>query len=1310
MKKAIIFLLIGIMFITCSLAQPLTGVKTVGSGGDYATIEAAITALNASGVGPGGVSFNVVAGHTETFTSPTKGIITATGTSSDPIVFRKSGLGINPKITAGTGTSTTTDGIIKIAGGDYITFDGIDVAEKATNTSSTTRMEWGYALVKASATNGAQNNTIKNCTITLNKSNTASVGVYGGNHIATSAASQLTVTALSGSNSNNTIENCQVTNSYIGISLNGFNDPTTPYSYYDMNNIVSFCSISNYCGGSSGNGIITIYNGNIKILNDTITGGTSSGTIYGINISTATSQNITISGNRIYGLSTSNTTNNSQVPIYCNSGSTAAGNTVLISNNLIENCFHSSTGTGAKFYGIRTTSSAENLIIRKNIIRNNFLKSPSINSFLACVTHESNATNCNIDSNEMYGNYITSNSSNSFPLYCIYSLGSSTASITSVNDNILYNNSIQCTGSAGNLYAICNTTIASSEAYYRNSIHDNSHSGTGPVYGIYLSNSNGTKNIYNDTIYNQTGNATVGGIYSNYGAPLNCYNNKIYNLQTNSTTGMCYGIDVPTGGSTINIYNNFISSLKAPLANADDVIRGINISNTTTSSTIGVYFNTIYLDATSSGTNFGTSGIYHAANTTATTATLDMRNNIIVNNSTPNGTGKTVAFRRSSTSLGNFNSASNNNCLYAGTPGSSRLLFYDGTNSDQTISTYKTRVTPKETNSFSEIPPFINTLSTPYDLHLNTTTPTYCESGGLPVTTPSITTDYDSDTRNASTPDVGADEGSFAMMSGVWTGAISMDWSIAGNWSKSSVPDNTVNVVISSTAVNQPHVTMSASNPAVCMDLTINTGAVLTVDADKALSIGGTITNNSGTTGLILKSDAIGTGSLIQSTTGVSATVERYFADNGNVSAPFWQWHFLSSPISNQKIVGNFINFSGSPAVGDINVDFYRLDPTNATTPWVNIKQGPTNAGQLNPDFDAAHPADPEFAVGTGYLVSYNYASSVKTFSGTLNATTVSPSLVTGTNKANLIGNPYTSAIDWDLITKTGLENGYYYIYNDATDDFEYYLEGGSQKTAGVNGKIPAMQAFYVANSSAASIDLPLSARVHNTQAYLKSTNTVNSLNLIFSNGTKSDETKVFVNSNASNGIDWYDATKMFSFDANKPQIYSIVDNTKKVAFNSIAGITNTTIIPLVISVPANGNYSIAADGLNSFPANTYIYLKDLKINTIQDLNQNANYSFAGLTTDNASRFQLIFALSPLDINEQTTSNANIYTYENIVYINSKENVKQIKVYNTVGQLIKTVSNVNGLQIISLSGNATGYYIIKVITDKNVYLGKVLIN
>src|ERR1035437_3219679 len=112
MKKMYLFLIA--IFLTQFSFGQLTGIKTIP--GDYATISAGITALNTFGVGPGGVTFNVAAGFTETFATNTAGYITTvTGSAANPIVFQKSGAGANPLIIAPTGVGTL-DAIIAIAG------------------------------------------------------------------------------------------------------------------------------------------------------------------------------------------------------------------------------------------------------------------------------------------------------------------------------------------------------------------------------------------------------------------------------------------------------------------------------------------------------------------------------------------------------------------------------------------------------------------------------------------------------------------------------------------------------------------------------------------------------------------------------------------------------------------------------------------------------------------------------------------------------------------------------------------------------------------------------------------------------------------------------------------------------------------------------------------------------------------------------------------------------------------------------------------------------------------------------------------
>ena len=100
LRKFILLLLS--MIAATSYCQPLTGIKTIP--GSYATISAAVSALNSQGVGSGGVTFNVSSGYTETLTARIN--LTATGTQANPIVFQKNGSGANPKITAYAGSAT----------------------------------------------------------------------------------------------------------------------------------------------------------------------------------------------------------------------------------------------------------------------------------------------------------------------------------------------------------------------------------------------------------------------------------------------------------------------------------------------------------------------------------------------------------------------------------------------------------------------------------------------------------------------------------------------------------------------------------------------------------------------------------------------------------------------------------------------------------------------------------------------------------------------------------------------------------------------------------------------------------------------------------------------------------------------------------------------------------------------------------------------------------------------------------------------------------------------------------------------------
>ncbi|MFN8713909.1 MAG: beta strand repeat-containing protein, partial [Bacteroidota bacterium] len=254
-----------------------------------------------------------------------------------------------------------------------------------------------------------------------------------------------------------------------------------------------------------------------------------------------------------------------------------------------------------------------------------------------------------------------------------------------------------------------------------------------------------------------TGAAAVIGISNPSGTLANISRNKIGDLLNTNAGGSVAGIQV-SGGTTANVFNNLIGDLRATTANAANAVNGLNITGGTNTN---AYFNTIYLNATSSGAVFGSSGI-----SASSVVNLDLRNNLVVNLSTANTTGFTVAYRRSTTTLTSYNAASNNNSFYAGVPSASNLIFFDGTNADQTLAAYQARVASRDAASISENPVFSAvTVASAGFLHIPAATFSPLESGGAVIA--GFTTDFDNDNRPGPTgsvnggalaPDIGADE------------------------------------------------------------------------------------------------------------------------------------------------------------------------------------------------------------------------------------------------------------------------------------------------------------------------------------------------------------------------------------------------------------------------------------------------------------------------------------------------------------------------------------------------------------------------
>ncbi|MCX6232783.1 MAG: hypothetical protein NTZ33_14690 [Bacteroidetes bacterium] len=400
--------------------------------------------------------------------------------------------------------------------------------------------------------------------------------------------------------------------------------------------------------------------------------------------------------------------------------------------------------------------------------------------------------------------------------------------------------------------------------------------------------------------------------------------------------------------------------------------------------------------------------------------------------------------------------------------------------------------------------------------------------------------------------------------------------------------------------------------------LLINAQKLFTIPSTRQLTVSGTITNNSDTTGFILQSDFNGTASLIHNTNNVKATVQRYI--NGNAEA----WHFLSSPVSNQAITGNWLP-SGTYGNGT-GYDLYAWnEPTSC---WI-YKLNTTSAINWN----TIHPGN-NFEVGRGYLYAFQANNPTKEFKGNLNNGSVTYAMTATSSDVtkkgfNFIGNPYPSSIDWQSTsgwTRSDLLNsgsGYdMWIYNKTANNYGVCNSASGSGTNGVSRYIAPMQGFFVKAANAGNLIMDNAARVHNgAGVWLKNTEkepTIISIVVQSAIDNSSDESRIqFGYASNKEG-----AAKLFSPIVTAPSLFIPYGNE----LYSIKYLTDTIenpAIPIMFKSGQEGNYTITCNfDVTKFET---FFLEDRRMHYIQNMKARNTYNFQSSPDDDASRFILHF-------------------------------------------------------------------------------------
>jgi PKD repeat protein len=493
----------------------------------------------------------------------------------------------------------------------------------------------------------------------------------------------------------------------------------------------------------------------------------------------------------------------------------------------------------------------------------------------------------------------------------------------------------------------------------------------------------------------------------------------------------------------------------------------------------------------------------------------------------------------------------------------------------------------------------------------------------------------------------------------IWTGTVSSVWETAGNWNTGTLPHTTSNVIIPPSS-NNPLITSQI----MVNDLQIESGAALTIDPSGNLTVNGTLLNEQGQNGLIIASSAAGTGSLIHSTPGVPATSQRYVP--GEPEA----WHILSSPMTNQGISDDFTP-AGTYADGT-GYDFYTWYEPD--TSWVYL---------LNTDFSptwAEAHAGNNFIPGKGYLVAYQASNPTLNFSGVLNTGYVSVGITSSNISgdpfgANLIGNPYPSAIDWkatsgwsrnDLILSGGGHD--IWIWNDTAYNYGVYNSASvnDEGTLGVSRFIAVNQGFFVLAGQTGSLAMDYDVRVHQGAGnWLKATRkftdiiflTVESKN---KNGT--DEVMIEMGIHTEP----HGTPKRFSFVQSAPGLF-ITKNGN--FFSALLGNdkNKTPVVPVSFTPGQNGEFTLKASMDEDFIEMAILH--DKQTGTQHDLKMTAEYNFQAKKDDDPARFILQLKEGNFPDPHQQIP-VSIFTHNKRLYVDMRltETNCELNIYDVTGR------------------------------------------
>lgn len=316
-------------------------------------------------------------------------------------------------------------------------------------------------------------------------------------------------------------------------------------------------------------------------------------------------------------------------------------------------------------------------------------------------------------------------------------------------------------------------------------------------------------------------------------------------------------------------------------------------------------------------------------------------------------------------------------------------------------------------------------------------------------------------------------------------------------------------------------------------------------------------------------------------------------------------------------------------------------------------------------------------------------------------------------NRWNLIGNPYPSYLDWNLLASgndAGIYpegiNTIYYPDNTGSGNYSVYCPGEEPVSINQGSSLIApMQGFFIQAERNTNLSVNDYMRVHPIEQS-PITVPLSAIKIRIEGNSYSDEAIVRFNTDATDGFDaTFDAYKLQGVEA-APQIYFKSSADEQYSINTLGSVTSGLVVPFEVATSFPGPLNLTAIGAPEFMYRYPVYLEDESTGIYTDLRAIPVYTFDSESGTNIRRFKLHFAV-PGGIDELQVNTIKVVSGESAINISDSQNqTGNVAVFTIDGKLVAEKQNFR-LGLLSIPVAQANVYLVRIITPSGITTKKV---